>query len=131
MTETSLKVLNGILDQQNYRLILYNDMFNILFISVILTLIITLIYYKLFSNNKKILSNEMFKNVGSSGITLTEITLLFGVVQFEDDNGNNKNITCYSYNEKIEKGKRILITDYDSNKEMYIVEEYPSLGLRN
>lgn len=106
-------------------------MFYVLLFSIICTLVLTLIYFKLFSDSKKISNIEMFKYVGNSGFTLTEISLLFGVAQFKDDNGNNKNITCYSYRDKIQKGHRILITDYDSNKEMFIVEEYPNIGMRN
>ncbi len=106
-------------------------MFIILFFSILTTIILTLLYYKLFSDKIKINETEMFKNVGNSGITETDISLLFGIVSFKNDLGENKNIACYSYRDKIKKGERILITDYDLEKELYIVEEYPNLGFRN
>jgi len=103
----------------------------LLFICTIITVVLTYLYFIIF--NDKTIKNklEMYKNVGSIGITQTEVTSLFGVVSFKNDFDENKNIICYSYREKIKKGQRILITDYDLINEMYVVEEYPNIGFRN
>lgn len=102
-------------------------MFYVLFIAILSTLIITFIYYKLFANNFKKNKLEMFKNVGSSGKAITDVSLLFGVVEFKNYLDEDKNIICYSYREKIKKGERVLITDYDFEKEMYIIDDYPNI----
>lgn len=102
-------------------------MFYILLFSVFITLLLTLSYNKYFSNKNNLINVAMFKNVGSSGKTLTEVTLLFGIVSFKNDLNEEKNIACYSYRDKIKKGSRILITDYDSEKEMYVIDEYPNI----
>jgi|ERR1700748_3598791 len=100
-------------------------MFLVLFFSIILTLVFTIIYNLFFTNKNKSKYIKMFKNVGTSGITQTEVNLLFGIISFKNDLGEENNATCYSYQEKIKKGERILITDYDSDKEMYVVDFYP------
>jgi hypothetical protein len=100
-------------------------MFYILLFLILITLIITIAYNKLFSNKVKINNIEMFKNVGTSGIAITDITLLFGIVSLITDSGENKNIACYSYRDKVKKGERILITDYDLQRELYVIDQYP------
>ena len=102
-------------------------MLYLLLIAILLTIILTLVYNKLFFNEKKFSNIEMFKNVGISGISLTEINLLFGIIAFKNELNEEKNAICYSYKDKIKKGSRILITDYDFEKEMYIVDEYPNI----
>ncbi len=102
-------------------------MFYVLLILLSITVIITILYSLFFTNKFKINNIKMFKNVGVSGIAHTDITLLFGIVCFKNDNNEENSIACYSYRDKIKKGERILITDYDSEKEMYIVDEYPCL----
>jgi hypothetical protein len=97
----------------------------LLILALLITIFFSYIFIRLFKNENKILNGEMFKLVGSSGIALTEISELFGVVSFKDDFGIDKNIVCYSYRENISKGIRVLITDYNSEKEIYIVDEYP------
>lgn len=100
-------------------------MFYILFISILIALLLTFIYNRLFSNKFKLNASKMFKNVGISGFALTEISLLFGVIVFKNDLGQDNNLICYSYRDKIKKGDRILITDYDLIKKMYVVDQYP------
>ena len=102
-------------------------MFYVLFISILIALLITLVYSNYFLNKNKIFKREMFKNVCNSGNAITEITSLFGIISFKNDLNEDKNIICYSYREKINKGSRVLITDYDFEKEMYIVDEYPKI----
>lgn len=97
----------------------------LLILALLITIFFSYILVHFFKNENKVLNKEMFKLIGSSGIALTEISELFGVVSFKDDFGFDKNIICYSYREKISKGIRVLITDYNPEKEMYIIDEYP------
>lgn len=97
----------------------------LLVISIFITLIITIIYNCFFSNKIKINNRLIFKNVGITATSLTEINLLFGIISFKNENNEEKNVACYSYRNKIKKGQRVLITDYDIEKQLYIVDEYP------
>ncbi len=101
------------------------DLILLLILALLITTCFSYIFIRFFKNENKKLNKEMFKLVGSSGIAITDISELFGVVSFKDDFGFDKNIVCYSYREKISKGIRVLITDYNSEKEMYIIDEYP------
>jgi len=104
-------------------------MFSVLILLLLSSMLITILYNILFFNKIKKKQINCFKNVGSAGIAETEITLLYGIASFKINENCNQNIVCYSYREKIKKGERILITDYDCEKEMYIVDEYPNLYL--
>lgn len=97
----------------------------LLFLALFITFLSSKIFISFFQDKNKIINKEMFKLVGNSGTTITNVSNLFGVVSCIDDFGKEKNIVCYSYRENIKKDLRILITDYDSNKEMYVVDEYP------
>lgn len=97
----------------------------LLIIVFFIIFIISWIFIRFFSNKNKKISSNLFKLVGNSGTAITDISDLFGIVSFKDDFGCDKNIACYSYREKIKKGLRVLITDYNSEKEMFIVDEYP------
>lgn len=102
-------------------------MLYLLLFSFLLTGIITFLYNKYFVKKSVKINNEAYKNIGVSGITLTAISDTFGVVSFKDDLNDDKTAVCFSYREKIDKGKRILITDYDVEKEMYVIDEYPNV----
>lgn len=93
--------------------------------SLFITIIFSRIYIYFFQDKNKIKNKELYKLIGNSGITLTNVSEFFGIVSFKDDFGKDRNIVCYSYRENINKGFRVLITDYDLNREMYIVDEYP------
>ena len=97
----------------------------LLFIVFIIIFVISWTFIHFFQNKNKKLNNKLFKLVGNSGTAITDISDLFGIVSFKDDFGYDKNIACYSYREKINKGFRVLITDYNSEKEMFVVDEYP------
>lgn len=101
------------------------NLFLILSISILIIILFSWIFIHFFQNKEKILNKKLFKLIGSSGIAITDISEIFGIVSFKDDLDQEKNIVCYSYREKINKGFRVLITDYNSEKEMYIVDEYP------
>lgn len=100
-------------------------LFIFLILSLVTTIFLTLIYNYFFENKEKITNRNMFKLIGNSGMAETDISELFGVVSFKDDFNLEKKIICYSYREKILKGNRVLITDYDQHKEMYVIDEYP------
>ena len=97
----------------------------LLLAALFITILSSKIYIHFFQDKNKIINRKMYKLVGSSGTTLTNVSELFGIVSVKDDVGIDKNIVCYSYREKIGKGFRVLVTDYDSIKEMYIIDEYP------
>ncbi len=97
-------------------------------ISMICCLIFSFFISKFLINNisEAILLSDEIKNheslefIGLVGNSETKITQDGGIIII-----NNKRVMAKTYNKPIDRGVRVLITDYDMRDDVYIVDYYP------
>jgi hypothetical protein len=77
-------------------------------------------FKKIFNIENK--NSSLYDLVGKTALAETQISSSFGVASIIDD---GKKITCRSYDEVICKGERVLITEFNENDEIYLVDYYP------
>jgi len=101
----------------------------VVIISLVFSLIFSIIVSKILYKNisAAILLSDGIKNhessilIGLTGVCETNITIVGGVVLLI----SNKRISAKTYDKTINKGSRILITDYCDDDATYIVDHYP------
>jgi hypothetical protein len=80
-------------------------------------------YFILYKKNKKDI-NKKLKYIGECGIAITKINTSTGVLSIKE-NDNVRNLMCQSSLGEIRKGSRILVTNYNEDEEIFIVDYYP------
>lgn len=99
---------------------IYTFIFCIIFTTLISKMLVKNISESIIlSNNIKV--RKSFEYVGLTGRCETKITKIGGVVLLL----NNQRISAITYDKMINKNDRILVTDYNKDDEVYVVDYYP------
>lgn len=99
----------------------------IIIVFLVICVFSTLISFLYFNKFKKNKNDKILDLIGNIGYAETNITSSFGVMNVIDGLGNSKNYICKSQKCLIEKKSRILVTEYNIEDEIFVVNNYPEI----